>query len=59
MGTYILAALVCGLITYIVADKKGLKNPILWGIGGAVFTVFAIGVVIFVKKKIREKKNSQ
>jgi|GEM_PF-6325207 hypothetical protein len=52
MGTYILVALCCGLLTYTIADKRSLKNPILWGIGGAIFTVIAIGAVTFAKKKI-------
>lgn len=56
---YILASLLFDLATYIIADKKGFKNPILWGIGGVVFTIFAIGVVFFIKDKIKEKKDNQ
>lgn len=59
MINYILGALICGLITFIIARERGLKNPVIWGIGGAVFTLFAIGTVTFVKKKIKEKKDNK
>lgn len=59
MGNYFIAAFVCGLITYIIADKKGLKNPILWGIGCGALTFIGIGAVIFAKKKIKEKKDNE
>ena len=56
MGYYILLAVACGLATYIIAEKKNLKNPVLWAIGGAVFSVIALGAIVFIKKKVQEKK---
>lgn len=56
MGAYILVALICGLATYIVADKKKLKHPILWGVAGVIFTIAAVGIVTFVNKKVKNKK---
>ena len=56
MGAYILAALVCGLVTYTVANKKKLKYPILWGVAGAIFTIVAVGAVTFINKKVKNKK---
>lgn len=51
------AAIVCGLVVYIIADKRKLKKPILWGVGGAVITALTLGIVKFAKKKKEEKRN--
>jgi hypothetical protein len=47
---YILIALACGIISFLVAKEKG-KNPIAWFIYGLLFSFITIFVIAFIRKK--------
>ena len=54
-GDYILIALVCGIVCFLIAKEKG-KNPILWFAIGFVLSFIAVFIIALIKKRIDKNK---
>lgn len=52
---YSVLALICGLASAIVADKKG-KNQYLWFFIGLAGSVFAVLIILYLNKKTSDNQ---
>lgn len=50
----IILSLIIGVICYLWAKEKNLPNPLLWLFGGAVFSIFTLAIIAFIKKKVKK-----
>ncbi len=41
--------LACAVICYLVAQSKG-RNPVIWFIGGGIFGIFAVALLLLPRK---------
>jgi glucose uptake protein GlcU len=51
---YVIIAAICGLASAFVARRKG-RNQYLWFFIGSIFSVFAVVLISFLKKKISNR----